>query len=91
MLAVMGADRYRSRMNLEDHLGDIICKARAMSGVSAAIAAAAAGISETELSALEESGQTAVKINFAALANSSGLNPPGSKPLPMAGCRRKRI
>ena len=34
MLAVMGADRYRSRMNLEDHLGDIIGKARAMSGVS---------------------------------------------------------
>ena len=57
MLAVIGTDRYRSRMNLEDHLGDIICKARVMSGVSAATAAAAAGISETELSALEATGQ----------------------------------
>ena len=57
MLAVIVTDRYRSRMNLEDHPGDIIRKARAMSGVSAAIAAAAAGISETELSALEATGQ----------------------------------
>ena len=44
-------------MNLEDHPGDIIRKARAMSGVSAAAAASAAGISETELSALEETGR----------------------------------
>jgi glyoxylase-like metal-dependent hydrolase (beta-lactamase superfamily II) len=75
MLAVMGADRYRSRMNLEDHPGDIICKARAMSGVSAAIAAAAAEITGTELSVLEESGKTAVKINLAKLAPLIGLNP----------------
>ena len=75
MLAVIGADRYRSRMNLEDHLGDIICKARAMSGVSAAIAAAAAGISETELSALEETGRTGRRPDFTALANLIGLNP----------------
>jgi glyoxylase-like metal-dependent hydrolase (beta-lactamase superfamily II) len=75
MLAVIGADRYRSRMNLEDHLGDIICKARAMSGVSAAIAATAAGISETELSALEETGRTGRRPDFTALANLIGLNP----------------
>jgi glyoxylase-like metal-dependent hydrolase (beta-lactamase superfamily II) len=75
MLAVMGADRYRSRMNLEDHPGDIICKARAMSGVSAATAAAAAEITGTELSVLEESGKTAVKINLAKLAPLIGLNP----------------
>ena len=62
-------------MNLEDHLGDIIRKARAMSGVSAAMAAAAAGISETELSALEETGQPGKRPDFAALANLIGLNP----------------
>jgi glyoxylase-like metal-dependent hydrolase (beta-lactamase superfamily II) len=75
MLAVLGADRYRSRMNLEDHPGDIICKARAMSGVSAATAAAAAEITGTELSVLEESGKTAVKINLSKLAPLIGLNP----------------
>jgi glyoxylase-like metal-dependent hydrolase (beta-lactamase superfamily II) len=62
------------RMNLEDHLGDIIRKARAMTNVSTAAAATAAGISEGELAALEESGQCAKKINFAALAPLTGLN-----------------
>jgi len=62
-------------MNLEDHPGDIIRKARGMSTVSAASAASAAGISETELSALEESGRSAQKINFAALGKILGLNP----------------
>ncbi len=61
-------------MNLEDHLGDIIRKARAMTGVSAPSAAAAAGLNENEFSALEESGKTAGKINFAALASLIGLN-----------------
>jgi len=32
-------------MNLEDHVGDIIRKARAMSGISAGDAARAAGLS----------------------------------------------
>jgi glyoxylase-like metal-dependent hydrolase (beta-lactamase superfamily II) len=62
-------------MNLEDHLGDIIRKARAMNNVSASAAANAAGISETELSALEESGQIAKRFNFTALAQLVGLNP----------------
>ena len=62
-------------MNLEDHLGDIIRKARAMNNVSASAAANAAGISETELSALEESGQLAKRFNFTALAQLVGLNP----------------
>jgi hydroxyacylglutathione hydrolase len=62
-------------MNLEDHLGDIIRKARAMSGISTSAAAGAAGISEAELSALEESGKVAGKINLTALANLAGLNP----------------
>ena len=63
-------------MNLEDHLGDIIGKARAMSNVSATAAAGAAGISESQLSTLEETGNAAgLKINFAALAKIIGLNP----------------
>ncbi len=63
-------------MQLEDHPGDIIRKARAMSGVAAGAAAAAAGISEAELAALEETGQLAGrKVNFAALAKLAGLHP----------------
>src|SRR6266702_3700224 len=75
MLAIIGADRYRGAVNLEDHLGDIIRKARAMSGVSAATAATAAGISETELSGLEETGQTVGRLDFKTLANLIGLDP----------------
>jgi len=46
-----------------------------MSNVSSAAAAVAAGVSETELSALEESGKAATKINFSNLALLIGLNP----------------
>lgn len=64
-----------SPVNLEDHLGDIIRKARAMTNVSAAAAAKAAGISESELSALEETGNAGGRqIAFAALATAVGLN-----------------
>ncbi|MGD0252181.1 MAG: MBL fold metallo-hydrolase [Verrucomicrobiota bacterium] len=62
-------------MNLEDHPGDIIRKARAMGNVSTAAAAKAAGISEAELSALEESGQIGKRPDFTALARLVGLNP----------------
>jgi glyoxylase-like metal-dependent hydrolase (beta-lactamase superfamily II) len=62
-------------MNLEDHLGDIVRKARAMSGASAAAAAEAAGLSEPELAELEESGRAPKKANLAALARSVGLQP----------------
>ncbi len=62
-------------MNLEDHVGDIIRKARAMSGVSLEKAAQAAGLSTVELSALEESGQVARQPNFRTLAEAVGLNP----------------
>jgi hydroxyacylglutathione hydrolase len=62
-------------VNLEDHLGDIIRKARAMNNVSASAAAGAAGISETELSALEATGETTSKINFSKLAPLIGLDP----------------
>ena len=61
-------------MNLEDHLGDIIRKARAMSNVPAGAAAKAAGLSETELTALEESGKFSRKPNIAALAALIGLH-----------------
>jgi len=62
-------------MNLEDHVGDIIRKARAMSNVSTTAAARAAGLTEAELEALEESGQAPKKPNFSALAALAGLNP----------------
>lgn len=61
-------------MNLEDHLGDIIRKARAMSNVSAGEAARAADLSESELAQLEDSGKTAKQPNYAALASALGLN-----------------
>jgi len=62
-------------MNLEDHLGDIIRKARLMSNASASKAAKAAGLTEAELSALEDSGTFSNRPNFAALANVIGLHP----------------
>jgi hydroxyacylglutathione hydrolase len=61
-------------MKLEDHLGDIICKARAMSRVSPAAAAKAAGWSEAELSAVETTGVISRRPDFAALAGRIGLN-----------------
>jgi hydroxyacylglutathione hydrolase len=61
-------------MNLEDHLGDILRKARAMSGASVSAAAGAAEIPESDLAALEENGRTVGKINFPALAAAIGLN-----------------
>lgn len=61
-------------MNLEDHLGDIIRKARAMSNVSAAAAARAAGLGEAELAALEETGVISRRPNLEALAGLIGLN-----------------
>jgi hydroxyacylglutathione hydrolase len=62
-------------MNLEDHLGDIIRKARAMSGVSLADAARAAGLSEADLGALEESGLIGRKPNLGTLAKLLDLHP----------------
>ena len=65
-----------SPMNLEDHTGDIVRKARGMTNVSADAAAKAAGISDNELSALEETGNTGGRtINYAALGKAVGLSP----------------
>jgi glyoxylase-like metal-dependent hydrolase (beta-lactamase superfamily II) len=62
-------------MQLEDHLGDILRKARKMSDVSAAAAALAAGLSENELTALEASGRTAQPVNCPVLGKTLGLHP----------------
>jgi glyoxylase-like metal-dependent hydrolase (beta-lactamase superfamily II) len=61
-------------MSLEDHLGDILRKARAMTNVSAEAAARAAGLTEAEMTAVEESGRLSEKLNLAALAGAVGLD-----------------
>jgi len=61
-------------LNLEDHLGDIIRKARTAANVSGAVAASAAGVTEAELAALEDSGQPPKPLNYPALAELLGLN-----------------
>ncbi len=61
-------------MSLEDNLGDIIRKARAMSGVSAASAAAAAGISEAQLAMIEASGIPKGEPDLIKLAGALGLS-----------------
>jgi glyoxylase-like metal-dependent hydrolase (beta-lactamase superfamily II) len=61
-------------MSLEDHIGDIIRKARGMSKVSAAAAAKAAGLTETELEELESSGQITKRPDFAGLGAVLGMN-----------------
>jgi glyoxylase-like metal-dependent hydrolase (beta-lactamase superfamily II) len=63
-------------MNLEDNLGDIIRKARKASNVSPETAAKAAGISVEELSAIEQTGQSNNKTNYAALAQALQLSAP---------------
>jgi hydroxyacylglutathione hydrolase len=62
-------------MNLEDHLGDIIRKGRKAANVSSQQAANAAGLTEAEQAALEESGQPTKTPNFAALGALLHLNP----------------
>src|SRR5262249_36252741 len=51
-------------------------KARAMSDVSAEVAAKAAGLSSGELAALEDSGKFSKRPDFANLAQAIGLNGP---------------
>ena len=62
-------------MNLEDHLGDILRKARTAAKVELAAAAKAAGLSPDELTALETSGTSAKRPNLPALAALLGLHP----------------
>ena len=61
-------------MNLEDHAGDVVRKARAMTNISGGAAAKAANISEQELSAMEDSGKVPSKANVAALSSLIGLH-----------------
>ncbi|HTL58390.1 MAG TPA: MBL fold metallo-hydrolase [Candidatus Limnocylindrales bacterium] len=61
-------------MNLEDHVGDVIRKARAMSKVSPEAAAVAAGIPPADLAAIEDSGKVTGKLDFNALAELIGLD-----------------
>jgi len=63
-------------MNLEDHLGDILRKARMMSDVTPAAAAKAAGLTEAELAALEQSGVSEKPPDLVALASLLGLTGP---------------
>jgi hydroxyacylglutathione hydrolase len=61
-------------MTLEDHLGDIVRKARQAANVSVEAAAAAAGLRPEELEALEESGASKRPLDFTKLAPLIGLN-----------------
>jgi glyoxylase-like metal-dependent hydrolase (beta-lactamase superfamily II) len=61
-------------MNLEDHLGDIIRKARRAAQVSDDAAAAAAGLTSTQLAELEKNGTSSAKPNLSALASKIGLD-----------------
>lgn len=61
-------------MTLEDHVGDIIRKARNAANVSAEPAAAAAGISTAALAELEESGVSATRPRLKELAALIGLH-----------------
>src|SRR5690242_9404297 len=61
-------------MNLEDHFGDIIRKARGMANVPTGAAARAAGITEAELAALQDSGKPPSSIKLGALAEATGLD-----------------
>src|SRR5437868_3606642 len=61
-------------MNLEDHAGDVVRKARKAANITPENAAAAAGLSEAELSAFEETGKVIRKPNYSALASLVGLH-----------------
>ena len=61
-------------MTLEDHLGDIIRKARKAANLPLAIAAKAGGVSEAELADLEGSGKSFPHLDFTTLAKAIGLH-----------------
>lgn len=68
-------------MNLEDHFGDVLRKARAMSNVTPEAAAAAAGLTVEELTSLESIGKSPRELNFSAIAQTLGLDGPKLKRL----------
>ena len=59
--------RYLAGMNLEDHCGDVIRKAREISGITMTAAAKASGLTEEELTVLEETGQAAKRVDYVGL------------------------
>lgn len=61
-------------MNLEDHLGDVLSKARTAANAPAEEAAKAAGLTPQDYAALEESGRFDKRPDFGALAARLGLN-----------------
>jgi len=61
-------------MQLEDHLGDIIRKARMMSSVSAAAAARETGLSDSDLATLESTGKPPKQLDYLKLAELIGLD-----------------
>src|SRR5262245_32827975 len=62
-------------MLLEDHLGDIIRKAREAASVSPEAAAKAASLDAQQFNALETNGNVSPATNLKALAELVGLNP----------------
>lgn len=70
-------------MMLEDHVGDIVRKARQSANIPLEDAARAAGLSPSELGELEASGRAAKTPNYAALAARLGLH--GAKLAEVAG------
>jgi glyoxylase-like metal-dependent hydrolase (beta-lactamase superfamily II) len=61
-------------MTLEDHVGDILRKARLRAKVTAEAVARAAGLAEAELGVLEESGRALRPADYAAAASLLGLD-----------------
>jgi hydroxyacylglutathione hydrolase len=61
-------------MNLEDHVGDVVAKARTAAGISTTAAASAAGLSEAEYQELEATGGSAGRPDYGGLAQCLGLH-----------------
>lgn len=61
-------------MTLEDHLGDILKKARLMGNIELADVVRASGLAESELLALEDSGRVGKKPDFSQLGKILGID-----------------
>jgi hydroxyacylglutathione hydrolase len=70
-------------MNVEDHVGDVLAKARSATGISVAEAAAAAGLREDDYEKLEESGSCPGRADYERLAGRLQLH--GGKLAGLAG------
>ena len=62
-------------MNLEDHAGDVMRKARQSLGISTEDAAQAAGLGAADYEKLEDAGRSAQAPNFSSLASLLRLHP----------------